>query len=35
LVGYVWWIIGLGFLLFGGLNFFTHIGLIVHTMPKG
>jgi uncharacterized membrane protein len=33
-VGYVWWLIGLGFLLFGGLNFFTHIGLIVRTMPK-
>jgi hypothetical protein len=26
---------GLGFLLFGALNFFTHIGLIIHTMPSG
>jgi len=26
---------GLGFLLFGASNFFTHIGLIVHTMPSG
>jgi hypothetical protein len=23
---------GLGFLLFGAMNFFTHIGLIIHTM---
>ena len=32
LVGAVWSLSGLGFLLFGALNFFTHIGLIVHTM---
>ena len=32
LVGFVWTLSGLGFLLFGALNFFTHIGLIVHTM---
>jgi len=25
---------GLGFLLFGALNFFTHIGLVINTMPK-
>ena len=25
---------GLAFLLFGALNFFTHIGLIIHTMPS-
>lgn len=33
IVGFVWWLSGLGFLLFGALNFFTHIGLIIHTMP--
>jgi uncharacterized membrane protein len=32
-VGFVWWLSGLGFPLFGALNFFTHIGLIIHTMP--
>ncbi len=32
LVGWAWTLSGLGFLLFGALNFFTHIGLIVHTM---
>ncbi|HEV2643473.1 MAG TPA: DUF981 family protein, partial [Candidatus Elarobacter sp.] len=32
IVGWVWWLGGLGFFLFGALNFFTHIGLIVHTM---
>ena len=32
-VGFVWWLSGLGFFLFGALNFFTHIGLIIHTMP--
>jgi len=31
-VGFVWWLSGLGFFLFGALNFFTHIGLIIHTM---
>ena len=33
-VSIVWLITGLGFLLFGALNFFTHIGLIVNTMPS-
>jgi hypothetical protein len=32
IVGVVWGLSGLAFLLFGALNFFTHIGLIVHTM---
>jgi uncharacterized membrane protein len=32
IVGWVWGLSGLGFFLFGALNFFTHIGLIVHTM---
>jgi hypothetical protein len=31
-VGFVWWLSGLGFFLFGALNFVTHIGLIIHTM---
>lgn len=31
-VGVVWALAGLAFLLFGGLNYFTHIGLIVNTM---
>jgi uncharacterized membrane protein len=31
-IGWVWGLSGLGFLLFGALNFFTHIGLIIHTM---
>lgn len=31
-VGYLWGLTGIGFLLFGALNFFTHIGLIVNTM---
>lgn len=31
-VGIVWGISGLGFFLFGALNFFTHIGLVIHTM---
>ncbi len=30
-VGVVWGLSGLGFFLFGALNFFTHIGLIIHT----
>ena len=34
IVGLVWWLTGHGFLLFGVLNFFTHIGLVLHTMPK-
>ena len=32
LIGGVWALTGLGFFLFGALNFFTHIGLIVNTM---
>ncbi len=32
LVGVVWGLAGAVFLLFGALNFFTHIGLIVNTM---
>jgi len=32
IVGILWFIGGLGFFLFGALNFFTHIGLIVRTM---
>jgi uncharacterized membrane protein len=31
-IGYVWGLSGLGFFLFGALNFFTHIGLVIHTM---
>lgn len=31
-VGFVWGLSGLGFFLFGALNFFTHIGLVIHTM---
>ncbi|GAA2084897.1 DUF981 domain-containing protein [Streptomyces albiaxialis] len=31
-VGVAWTLSGLAFLLFGGLNYFTHIGLIVNTM---
>lgn len=29
-----WLLSGYSFLLFGALNFYTHIGLIVNTMPK-
>lgn len=32
IVGITWGLAGLAFLLFGALNFFTHIGLIVNTM---
>lgn len=32
LIGWAWGVSGLVFLLFGALNFFTHIGLIIHTM---
>ena len=32
ITGIVWGLAGLAFLLFGALNFFTHIGLIVNTM---
>jgi uncharacterized membrane protein len=31
-VGWSWTIAGVVFLLFGAMNYFTHIGLIVHTM---
>lgn len=31
-IGVAWFLAGLAFLLFGALNFFTHIGLIVNTM---
>ncbi|MEU3221612.1 DUF981 domain-containing protein [Streptomyces sp. NPDC006976] len=31
-IGVVWALAGLAFLFFGGLNYFTHIGLIVNTM---
>ncbi|MGH7745857.1 MAG: DUF981 family protein [Candidatus Dormibacteria bacterium] len=30
-IGWLWGLGGLGFFLFGALNFFTHIGLIIHT----
>lgn len=32
IIGWLWGLSGLGFFLFGALNFFTHIGLIIHTM---
>ena len=32
IIGIVWGGAGIGFLLFGALNYFTHIGLIVNTM---
>ncbi|RAN78858.1 hypothetical protein B5P43_16570 [Bacillus sp. SRB_336] len=31
-IGVAWFLTGLAFLLFGAMNYFTHIGLIVHTM---
>lgn len=31
-IGIVWFLTGLAFLLFGAMNYFTHIGLIIHTM---
>ncbi len=31
-IGFVWGLSGLGFFLFGALNFFTHFGLVIHTM---
>ncbi|WP_406381505.1 DUF981 family protein [Streptomyces sp. NBC_01618] len=31
-IGVVWGLAGLAFLFFGGLNYFTHIGLIINTM---
>ncbi len=33
IAGIAWGLSGLAFLLFGALNFFTHIGLIINTMP--
>lgn len=33
-IGWLWGLTGLFLLLFGALNFYTHIGLIVNTMPK-
>ncbi len=33
IIAWFWTLDGLGFLLFGALNFFTHIGLIIHTSP--
>ena len=33
IIGWFWTLDGLGFLLFGALNFFTHIGLIINTSP--
>lgn len=33
IVGIVWAVGGAGFFLFGALNYFTHIGLIINTMP--
>lgn len=32
IIGWLWGLSGLGFFLFGALNFFTHIGLIIRTM---
>src|SRR5699024_12531544 len=32
IIGWFWGIAGVALLLFGALNFFTHIGLIVNTM---
>ena len=31
-IGWTWAVAGVAFLLFGAMNFFTHIGLIVNTM---
>jgi uncharacterized membrane protein len=31
LIGLAWTLAGLGFTIFGALNFFTHTGLIIHT----
>ena len=33
-LGVVMVLSGLALLLFGALNYFTHIGLIIHTMPR-
>lgn len=34
IVFFSWLLSGVIFLLFGALNFYTHIGLVVNTMPK-
>lgn len=31
LIGLAWTLVGLGFTIFGALNYFTHTGLIIHT----
>jgi uncharacterized membrane protein len=31
-VGVLWMVTGILFLLFGAMNFYTHIGLIINTM---
>lgn len=31
-IGVVWGLAGIVFLLFGALNYYTHIGLVVNTM---
>ncbi|MCL1702611.1 DUF981 family protein [Lysinibacillus sp. Bpr_S20] len=33
-IKFLWTIAGITFVLFGAMNYFTHIGLIVNTMPK-
>lgn len=33
-IKYLWAIAGVIFVLFGAMNYFTHIGLIINTMPK-
>jgi hypothetical protein len=30
-IGVFWTLAGLGFTIFGALNYYTHIGLIIHT----
>lgn len=34
IIGVTWALAGAAFLLFGAMNFFTHIGLIVNTMTE-
>ncbi|MCY9530098.1 DUF981 domain-containing protein [Paenibacillus alvei] len=33
-IKFLWALAGIAFVLFGAMNYFTHIGLIVNTMPK-
>lgn len=33
-IKFLWTVAGIAFVLFGAMNYFTHIGLIVNTMPK-